>query len=370
MSLITIKTEALQAALEAMLPVVPSKPTRDILKGLKFEAKQGRPDSLTIYATDLERYASYSVQDPTQFLVGTEGSFVVPAVILGSYVKALGEPEVTLLVTPQNTLKLSAGNTSEFEVGILDIDDFPTFPSVSGVDYVEVEAAALRFGLERVLFAVADKGHPKWGALSAVNLELENDKLSLIGTDQHRASISTITINSSVNQKKSLLVAGSALEIVSKIFNEKIKLILDNPNVLMLVSGRLTMYIRLISSRFPPVRNFIPKHPNKVSVESKPLLRELKKVNLATDKFSAIKICLRKDKIILTARTKEEKKSAKAECPITNAGPDIDFTINCNYLMEVLKVGDSFDLSYNRNNQPLMLQTSGFEHVIVPQETR
>jgi DNA polymerase III beta subunit len=379
MTLINIKTFALKQVLDALIPAVPNKPSRDILKCIKITAKQGSPeDTLTFQVTDLERFLTFELpcNKGANYLVTTEGTFAVPALVFANYARAIEDVETTIQLTPENTIKLNSGksgsSTAEFEVGVLDIDDFPDFPTTNNVkNWIDVEADALRFGLSRVLFAVADKGHPKWGALSAVCIELENSKLSLIGTDQHRASVISLDLDQPrTAAKQTLLVSATALEIVSKIFEGTIKMSLDSANALIFNTGSVTMFVRLVNGNFPPVRNFLPKHPHKLQLDAKTFLKEIKRVQLATDQFAAIKVSLRKDKATLLAKTKEEKKTAKIEYGITNTGSDIDFTINCKYLIDVLKVGDSLELSYNKNNQPIMFKADGFEHVIVPQETR
>lgn len=379
MSLISIKTFALKQVLDALVPAVPLKPSRDILKCIKITAKQGSPDTLTFQVTDLERFLTFQLpsNNGANYLITTEGTFAVPALIFANYARAIDDVETTIQLTSQNTIKLNSGKpgastTAEFEVGVLDLDDFPDFPTTDKVkNWIQLESDALRFGLSRVLFAVADKANPKWGALSSVCIELENNKLSLIGTDQHRASVVSLDLDQPrTAAKQTLLVSATALEIVSKIFEGTIKMSLDSSNALIFNAENVTMFVRLVNGNFPPVKNFLPKHPHKLQLDAKSFLKEIKRVQLATDKSDAIKVSLRKDKATLIAKTKEEKKTAKIEYGITNTGSDIDFTINCKYLIDVLKVGDSLELSYNKNNQPLMFTAEGFEHVIVPQETR
>lgn len=380
MTLISIKTLALKQVLDALVPAVPNKPSRDILKCIKITAKQGSPDdTLTFQVTDLERFLTFQLPSNkgANYFVTTEGSFAVPAIVFANYARAIEDVETTIQLTNENTIKLTSGkpgtsSLAEFEVGVLDLDDFPDFPTTANVkNWVEVEADALRFGLSRVLFAVADKSNPKWGALSSVCIELENSKLSLIGTDQHRASVIDLDLDKPrTAAKQTLLVSAAALEIVSKIFEGTIKMSLDSTNALIFNTGDVTMFVRLVNGKFPPVRNFMPKHPHKLQLDAKSFLKEIKRVQLATDQFAAIKVSLRKDKATLIAKTKEEKKTAKIEYGIMNPGSDIDFTINCKYLIDVLKVSDSIELSYNKNNQPIMFKADGFEHVIVPQETR
>jgi len=373
MTLISIKTAVLKQVLDALIPAVPNKPSRDILKCIKIVAKQGSPDTLTFQVTDLERFLTYDLPcaGGASYLVETEGAFAVPAIIFANYARAIDDIDMKIRLTPENTVNLKT-STAEFEVGAMDLDDFPDFPTLDKVkSWLEVEAESLRYGLNRVLFAVADRANPRWGALSSVCLELENSTLSLIGTDQHRASVVSIELDKPrTSAKQMLLVSGNALEIVSKIFEGPIQLSLDSPNTLIFKTGNILMFIRLVNGNFPPVRNFIPKHPHKLQLDAKSFLKEIKRVQLATDQFAAIRISFRKDKATLIARTKEEKRTAKIEYEITNPGPDIDFTINCKYLIDVLKVENAFELSYNRNNQPLMFKAEGFEHVIVPQETR
>jgi len=374
-----INTALLKATLESSLPAVPAKPSRDILKCFKFVTTQGPKGEIEIFATDLERYLAVKI--PREIPDGTgakksayevtlEGSFAVPAAIFLDYIKAIDEAFVDIVLTTESTLQVIAG-TSIFQVGVMDIEDFPDFPKLPDtLSWIDVEAASLASCLQRVLFAVAEKGHPKWGGLSSVCFELSGDKLSLIGTDQRRASVATIPLNKKVPEAKELLVAAPTLKAITKIFDGTISLSLDNPNSMIFRSGFTTLFVRLVSGAFPPVKNFIPSnYSDKLLIDAKSFLREVKRVALATD--ALLEMELRKDKVILKAKTKEDKKEAKVEYAWVSTASDIDLAIDAEYLIDVLEVCDSkIEMCYATCTKPLLFKSEGFEHLIVPKEPK
>jgi len=369
----TINRKELCDALTAALAVVPNKPQRDILKCIKIKAIQSTPDSILIYATDLETYVIYKVDKDV--IVSKEGEFVVPAITFFEYIKSLEGDSVDVHQTSEEGLKINESGT-EMEVGLQDLAEFPDFPEIpkSKNDWVSLPDIAIKRALSLVIFAVADKGHPKWGALAAVCMNFEKDKISFIGTDQHRASVANLEIIGQ-NLTGSYLISASAMETVGKIFNSDFQLLPNAPNSLIFRSDHCTLFVRLITGDFPPVRRIVDLHKHQQTLELivPDFLRQVKKAALAVDQHNTIKIEIKDAKLQLIAKTKEQRKNIKVDYAINYKGNGIQFAINCTYLLDLLKASSTDEpliMRFNRSNQSLLFEQQNFEHLVMPQETR
>jgi DNA polymerase-3 subunit beta len=362
----------LQNALAALQPLVPKKPTRDVLKCIKVIAKtgsRGASDSIVLLATDLETFGVKIVDDDV--IVNKEGECVVPAQTFLNYIKSL-EGRVSITLTQNEKLKLDSDGT-EFEVGLQDVDEYPEFPEIPKDDnIIDVSLADMINALNCVVFAVAEKGSPRWGSLSAVCVEINGKVMSLIGTDQARASVVDIDVSSKLKDKQ-YLVSAKALALLPKLFNESFKLSTADKNTLIFANEDSRFFLRLMHGNYPPVRNFIPKkYPNKLKIDPSIFLKQAKKAALAADEHSSIKISLTKNKLTLSTKTRQQRKVAKIKQEIDYKGPDFDFSLNCKFLLDVLRVfsNQDIEIEFNQNNQPILFSQDNFKHVCVPLETR
>jgi len=370
MTSFTVDTNVFKAALAAVYPIVPNKPSRDVLKGVKISAKTGNPDTLELFVTDLETYVKTEVQTDT--MVHKAGELIAPAQILLDYVKSLDGQNVEILVKDDDII--INGLDTNFQVGAKEVDEFPDFPKVDvNLDWVDLPAAEITEALSRVVFAVADRGHPRWGALSAICLEFGTEKVTLIGTDQHRASLAEIATSTKLEDKQ-YLVSAKALALLPKVLSGNLKVSLNDKNMAIFSDGTNYLFIRLMHGNFPPVRNIVPKkHPNKLTIDPKLLLNQVKKASLAVDQHGLLKLGLEKDKLLLTTKTREQRRAAKIEQSIVYNGHEIQFAFNCKYLLDLLKAVDNeedLEIQFNKNSHPVLFKQPNFEHVMVPLECR
>lgn len=369
MTSFTIDTRELSDALSAVTPVVPRKPPRDVLKCVKFKASAGTEDSLELSVTDLETYVVVKVTNGV--MIQNTGEFVVPAQIMNEYVKSLESDTVDITLTDKGLIQISEQG-AQFEVGIQDIDEFPDFPKPPQADSgIQVDVADLFQALDRVAFAVAGAGHPRWGALSAVCVELSEDAITLIGTDQHRASLASIPVTTEL--KDQYLVNAKPLAVLNKVFDQPVTLSFTN-NAVVFSTDTRSMHIRLMQGNFPPVRQFVPNHTNVLKIDPRSFLKQVKKASLAADEHSSLKIVIKGDKIGLHAKTRIQRKLAKVEHGLDDYdGPDFEFAVNCKYLIDLLKAANSneeLEMQFNKNSQPILFKQNRFNHVMVPVEVR
>lgn len=358
-------------AISSIYPLVPNKPSRDILKCFKISVLQRGGDSIVIRATDLETFAV--VKLTAGVMVHTDGEFTVPASALIEYAKAFDGGDVDFLVTPEESLKMTE-NSSEFELGLQDLDEYPEFPDMPvDMTWNTVPVPALAKALNQVVFAVAEKGSPRWGTLNAVCMETNDTTMTLIGTDQHRASMVNIELTETL-EEHSYLIPSKTLALVPKIFTEdEVEVSFDVSNNVIFRDETTTIIVRLMHGNFPPVKTFMPTHPNSLELDAAAFLKLVKKSALATDKHSTLKVELSTDKIKLLTKTRQQRKVAKVEYPVSYSGADFRFAVNCKYIIDMLKAstnGEAVEMHFNQNNQPILFTQDNFKHLVVPQEVR
>ena len=369
MTSFTVDTRELGEALSAVVAIVPKRPSRDVLKCVKFRAHMGQTDYLELSTTDLETYVVTRLSSGV--MVQNAGEFVVPAQVMVDYVKSLEGATVDMTLADSGVIQINEDG-AEFQVGVQDIDEFPDFPQLpNGSDSLTLDVADLFQALDRVAFAVSAEGHPRWGALSAVCIELSENKVTLIGTDQHRASLACLDV--ATGKDEQFLVNSKSLAVLPKVFSEPVKLTFTN-NAAIFHTDDSSLHIRLMQGNYPPVRQFVPNHSNKLTIEPAGFLKQVRKAALAADEHSSLKIVIKDEKIGLHTKTRIQRKLAKVEHALQDYdGPDFEFAVNCKYLMELLKAANSneeLEMRFNKNHQPILFKQNQFEHVMVPVEVR
>jgi len=366
----TIETNIFCEAIASIIPVIPNKPSRDILKAIKISVKSN--DTLELQATDLEIFSSLIIDSGVA--VSDAGEFIVPAEALYDYVKSIEDEHISVMETDTETIRITE-ESAVFEVGTLDIDEFPRFPELSddADDWATLSIDEFTTALNKVLFAVAEKGHPRWGALSAVSIEINNNQIVLIGTDQHRASVVTLETDTHVSDK-SILVAGKALALIPKVFSGNIKMSLHNDNTVIFTSNGSVLFIRLVQGNFPQVKNFIPDNPYSLTFPPQELLKLVKKAALAIDPTNTLKIELTDKVMTLTAKqTRQQHRAANVKYDVHYDGNPIKFAVNCKYLMDILKAtsnGEDLEIKLNQAKHPVLFKQDSFVHLLVPLEVR
>lgn len=363
----SIGKDVFNETLLRVMPLVPNKHTRDIVKSLKLTCKQIVKDGLSqdyllVQATDLDIFLTIKIT--ATVLTVKEGAFVVPARILSEYCKTIKEDTFTFETTENNIVKLTAGKTS-FEVTANDVDEFPKFPNlpeVTEADWLSIPLNGFDCVLNKVNFAVADEGDPKY-AFTAVCLLLEPEELTLMGSDSHRISIGSVLVKTQQNKK--ILVSPKSLVQISKTFQDDFKIYIGENNLIAKTANEFIV-ARLLTGNYPDVKKIIPKHPNILDVDVSDLLSEVRKAALAVNDQKVLKVELSKDKLLLSTKTREQRKAATIECEIKYEGPEIKFALNCDHLMDLLKAADkdSLQLQFNTPRNPVMFVQPGFKHII------
>jgi DNA polymerase-3 subunit beta len=342
-----IATSELSKALGRSQGIVEKKSTMPILSHVLVEAKKGQ---LVVSATDLDLAVSSEHQDGCEVL--KDGALAVSARHLYEIVRALPEQQVTLKKAHNNYLELKSG-PSEFRIVGLPAEDFPALPRFEKVPFADVEAADLLDMIDRTFFAVSSD-ETRYN-LNGVFFEPSPDLLRLVATDGHRLSLVERKTGANFGLKKGVILPKKGLQELRKLLSEAVesgqektetKIGFVENSVIVRRPG-VILSMRLIEGLFPDYRQVIPKAGEKVLRLGRERLQEtLRRISLlSTDKAHAVKLELAKGTLRVLSQN-PDLGEAKEEVPVDYEGDALKIGFNARYVLDVLQVMKSKDVSF------------------------
>src|SRR5574344_2105934 len=178
-----------------------------ILNNLMIQAKDG---IIKLISTDLEMGITCVVRGKIE----EEGSLTVNAKILANYIGLLPNIKTELKVDGHN-LVIEADNYKT-KINGESAEDYPLIPDVSKDEVYTVGINEFKEAVSSVIFAVAlNDSRP---ALSGVYLSIENEQMTLVGTDSYRLAEKTVKFkDGSKADEKRVIVPLKTLQELSRI---------------------------------------------------------------------------------------------------------------------------------------------------------
>ncbi len=342
-----IATSELSKALGRSQGIVEKKSTMPILSHVLLEAKKGL---LVVSATDLDLAVSSEHDKGCEIL--KEGSLAVSARHLYEIVRALPEQQVTLKKAHNNYLELRSG-PSEFRIVGLPAEDFPALPRFEKVPFADVDPAELLDMIERTSFAVSND-ETRYN-LNGVYFEPSAEALRLVATDGHRLSLVERKMGATFGLKRGVILPKKGLQELRKLLAEAAESGEEKPetklgfveNSAIVRRPGVILSMRLIEGLFPDYRQVIPKAGEKVLRLGRERFQEtLRRVSLvSTDKAHAVKLELSSGSLRVLSQN-PDLGEAKEEVPVEYTGDALNIGFNARYVLEVLQVLKSKDVSF------------------------
>jgi DNA polymerase III subunit beta len=341
-----IATSELAKALGRSQGIVEKKSTMPILSHVLLEAKKTQ---LVVSATDLDLAVSSEHDKGVEVL--KEGALAVSARHLYEIVRALPEQQVTLKKAHNNYLEVKSG-PSEFRIVGLPAEDFPALPRFEKVPFADVDAGGLLDMIERTFFAVSTD-ETRYN-LNGVYFEPSAEALRLVATDGHRLSLVERKMGGTFGLKRGVILPKKGLQELKKLLAEAAESGEENPetklgfveNSAIVRRPGVILSMRLIEGLFPDYRQVIPKAGEKVvKLGRGRLLETLRRISLlSTDKAHAVKLELAKGTLKVLSQN-PDLGEAKEDVPVEYDGDALKIGFNARYLMDVLGVLKSGDVT-------------------------
>ncbi len=365
--------ENLSQGLGVVGRAVASRTTLPITQNVLLVTDQSR---LKLVATNLEMAISYWIGAKIE----EEGAITVPARLLTEFVSSLPNDKIDISLSPRTkTLELKC---ARFEARISGIDakDFPPIPTVGDGITTRVDVAALRQGINQVVFAAAtEESRP---VLTGVCAQFEKDVLTLAAADGFRLAVYKLPLSTAVNQKTEVIIPARTLTELNRLMvdGEDTVDITINPNksqaLFRLKAAELVS--QLVQGSFPQYDQLIPQSSNtRVVVDVADFLRATKTASIfARDGSGIVRLVissggeLTPGKLTVSARS-EEIGDDVGEVDAVVEGEEAKIAFNGRYLIDVLSVLRESQVALETTNpsSPGVIRPVGvtnYTHVIMP----
>lgn len=372
---ITCKQQDLKQGLPVVGHGVATRSTLPILGNILLATDQGR---LKLYATNLEIGISYWLDAD----IREEGTTTVPAKTFSELIASLAQGPVDLICSPETHTTNVKTAKSNANIRGMDPAEYPAAPNAEGADApILLEASLLKEMISQTAFAAAtDDGRP---VLTAVQVKIDNGKLSMAGADSFRLALrETALLGREDLIYSDILIPAKTLSELAKILpsDGTVEMIVTpNRSQVLFHTEQLDLASRLIEGTFPNIRAAIPKQLNtRVVIETKEFASAVKMVApFAKDNSNQVKVSvsskLTEGTITLESRT-EDVGDNTATINAAIDGPDTNIIFNAKYMEDVLSIIDTPEVSLelSTEKQPGVIKPVGpadYTYVIMPMST-
>ncbi len=359
---------ALLNAFGQVASVVPSRGTKEILQFVQLESS---PETgVALSATDLDVGVRMEVSE-VELLEA--GRVLVPVSRFGNLLRESMDEFVVLESTTQGLTV--CGDRFEVQLMAADPSEYPEVPVFDADQYHEVSAALMQDLIRRTVFAT-DQETTRY-AFGGILLEMDETKIIGVGTDGRRLAKMegpAQSVNGHATEPGTTVVPSRAMTVVERSLHEQegTVLLAVRDNIILLRAGRLSMFARLVSGRFPDWRDVVPKEalPIQIELPVGPTQAAVRQASIVTTKESrGLDFRFSEGNLSLSATSAETGRSF-VELPIAYDGPELSFCLDHRYVLEFLRVLDpakQFSLQAQGSDHAVLFRTDdGYDYVVMP----
>jgi len=363
MKIVTSKDVILEP-LQQIGGVVERRQTLPILANILVNASN---DLLTITATDLE------VEMKTKVTVScdSELDFTLHARKLIDICRALPDGAgIEINVVGERTTIRSG--KSRFTLGTLPAQDYPIIEPTASSHRFSITERILKRLIEKTHFAMAQQDVRYY--LNGMLLEILGGKIKTIATDGHRLALSEAECNLESSIDVQVIIPRKAILELSRLLSdseEQVEVDISSNHIRL--SMKDTVFTsKLIDGKFPDYQRVIPSNCTKEVIAEKEELRQaLQRTSiLSNEKYRGIRFQFSSGVLELLAHNPEQEE-AQEEIEIDYEGEELVIGFNVGYLIEVLNVLESENVSLllSDSDSSCLIQdvrTDSSRYVIMP----
>lgn len=309
--------------------VIDMRPANPILAGLKIDATNG---TLQLSAFNYQVSSRHHIEAG----IDEEGSILVLGKLMADITKSL-PAEKTYLSSENNTLTITSGK-STFTLQLMPLGEYPDLPTLPQ-KLGQVDAPTFIQAVNQASVSISkEENRP---VLTGIQIQFDNDTVTMTSTDRFRLSRSTFTWTPEHDDIHAVsLVRGSLLRDIAHSLDDHQNVLIhlneEEPSLLGFENSGRTSTSQLIDGEFPSIdRLFIDEYPIHAVINRQALINAIKRVALVAEKNAPIRMIFTHQELILSAGNAEESQ-AKEILDIDMDGEDITVAFNPNYLLEGL----------------------------------
>jgi DNA polymerase-3 subunit beta len=356
-----IAKDALVNGLTAIQGALPSKSPIPVLSNVLIEAGDGR---ITLRATDGE----LSIRTEVEATVISKGETSVPMKRLVSVARECATAEIEIDVDADEA-SISSGSATFRIKGVVGADEFPPPPSFQSAALYTVNREILIRMLQRTSYAASvDTGRQ---VLMGVNLNFEDQKLTVVATDGRRLALVDTEMEFPKDACRSVIVPTKAVnELIRSVEGEGPMRIRILENQIAFETETLMLMTKLVEGAYPNFRQVIPTSNDKrVFIGREELMNAVRRVSvLSSDHNIGVRLTFAKNKMEIFALVPDVGE-AREVIAVKYDSKATTISYNPGFITDPLKnlVADTVYFEFNDEISPGVIKTDeSFVYVIMP----
>ena len=361
----TCNSDALNKAIQIVQKAIISKPSTPIFSGIHILTLDNK---IELQAMDLNMAISCS----TDAVVEEAGEIVVSAKYLSELIRKFSGEEITIEKNTENkTIKINS-NTSEFNLLLMNEEDYPKFPIFDGNKSIEIPDEKIKDLIRKTIYACSnDESRPLF---TGILFDVNADNITCVGTNTHRLAIKTVAQENP--EPMALIIPAKVLAEIARNLNsdipQNVKLSLLN-NQIMVIIENVTIVSRLIEGKFPDYRRVIPpKFAVTAKVKVKELATAVERVSLFSSDggYSIVKININGNTMTLTS-SNPASGTGRETVACESEGENLNVAFNSQYIVDILKniEADEVMLYLNTSLSPVCIKAAedeSYTYIVTP----
>jgi DNA polymerase-3 subunit beta len=369
---VSVSQQHLAHGLSVVSRAVSPRSTLPVLANILVATDEGR---LRLSATNLELGITCWIGARIE----EEGSTTVPARTFTDMVSTLPNEQVNLsLNTRTQTLNVRCG-ASITDIKGIDAQEFPPIPVPDLAEGIQLNVTDFKEMIQQVSFAAStDEARP---VLQGVQLEINENQISLAATDGFRISVRSAELSTSVANPVKVIIPARSLSELARIAvngSETVTMVVpaDRGQAIFHLKDA-ELVTQLIEGNFPDYRAIIPRSfKTRTVISTAEFLKACRQAEIiAREGNYVIRLKMQPQEggpgSLEFSTQSEETGSGEVVVDANIEGPELLIAFNVRFLSEVLEVIGSPNtiLETNQNNTPGLISPVGdetYKHVIMP----
>ena len=361
---IKIDRDILLSPLSNVSGIIEKKHTLPILSNLLIEGENG---AIKLIATDLEMQISLAIKTDVKESFET----TISARKLFDITRSLPEKSQLDFKIEESKVLVKAAK-SRFNLQTLPAKDYPVMKKNEEENIsFSLSQKALKERLKEVDFSMAQQDIRYY--LNGLLFEVDGKKINIVGTDGHRLSFTSTTLDNAQEKTQIIIPRKTIIEII-KLMEEEEKPVIINvtKNQVTFKFNEIDLITKVIDGKFPDYNRVIPVgHTNNFDVDRLSLLASMQRASiLSNEKYRGIRMVIEENNLKLISSNSEQEQ-AEEELEIKYTGTTIDIGFNVTYLIDVL-VNIQFDkltFAFNDSSSSCLItipNNDDYKYVVMP----
>ena len=315
-----VNRDVFSEAVSFAVKLLPQRTTLPILSGVLIETTDS---GLTLSSFDYE----VSAQTEIAAEVEEPGKILVSGRLLADIASRLPNAPVQFS-TEEGRISVACGS-AKFTLLSMPVEEYPTLPQVSAQSGL-LPAEAFATAVAQV--AVAASRDDVTPVITGVQLEVSENRLTMVATDRYRVAVRAIdwdSGNATSTETLTALVPARTLQEIGKTFGHSgtISVAITNTDDRELIAfraDRKTVTSLLIKGNFPPVKRLFPETvDNYAVINTAELIEAVRRVSLVLEREAALRFTFTIDGVTLEAIGSEQAQASESIDAHLNGGDTV-----------------------------------------------